>query len=169
MVRRAWIVLFVGFMTVFMASCGQTYKLLSISVTPGALGATGSSAINLEGIGTFQALTVTATYSNTKTQVVTLKSAYQVGASADVNAPLSALIVNQTGVVKAVDGACTWVAEPTNPPTNTTFGYGTAPYTTTITYTENGVTATTTAFVSVNSLAGCYDPANPAPAGFPGD
>lgn len=158
MVRRALILLCFGFMTVFMASCGQSYKLLSISVAPGASGATGSSAINLEGIGTFQALTVTALYSNTKTQDVTAMSTYQLGASQDVNAPLSAVIVNKSGVVKAVDGACTWIAEPTDPPTNSKFLYGTAPYPVTITFTNNGITATTTAFVSVNSLAGCFDP-----------
>jgi hypothetical protein len=165
MVRRVLIVLCFGFMTVFMGSCGQTYKLLSISVTPGALGATGSSAINIEGIGTFQSLTVTALYSNTKTEDVTGKSQYQIGASLDPNAPLSATTVNGSGVVKAVGGVCTWVAEPTDSPTNSAFSYGTSPYTVTITYSG----FTTVAFVSVNSLPGCYDPANPAPKGFPGN
>jgi hypothetical protein len=157
MVRRALIVLFFGLMTTFMASCGQTYKLQSITVAP--------ASPNIEGIGSSQQLTVTAHYSNTKTQDVTNQSTYQIGASSDINAPMNAVMANNSGIVKVVDGACTWVAEPTDPPTDSKFLYGTSPYTVTITYSG----FTTTAFVSVNSLAGCFDPSNPAPTGFPGD
>jgi hypothetical protein len=149
--------LFFGLMTAFMASCGQTYELQSITVDP--------PSPSIEGIGSSQALTITAHYSNTKTEDVTVKSTYQLGASADVNAPLSAVIVNKSGLVKAVGGACTWVAEPSDPPTDSKFLYGTSPYPVTVTYSG----FTTTAFISVNSLAGCFDPSNPAPAGFPGD
>jgi hypothetical protein len=157
MVRRVLFVLFCGLLTVFMASCGQTYELQSITIDP--------ASPNIEGIGTSQAFTVTAHYSNTKTQDVTAKSSFQVGASSDVNAPMTALMVNGSGIAKAVGGACTWVAEPTDSPINSKFAFGTSPYTVTATY--SGFTAV--AFVSVNSLAGCFDPSNPPPTGFPGD
>ncbi|MGA3126301.1 MAG: hypothetical protein ABSD13_06270 [Candidatus Korobacteraceae bacterium] len=162
MVRRAFILSCVGLLMVLLASCGQTYKLMSISVTPGALGATGSSAIDLDGIGSFQQLTVTALFSNSKTEDVTVNSTYQLGSSTDTLAPLSAVTVNTSGIVKAVGAACTWTA--TEASGTTIWQYQTQPYPVDITYTENGVTATTTAYVSVNSTGGsCYDPSNPHP------
>ena len=126
MVRRALIVLCFGLMTVFMASCGQTYKLLSITVTPGALDSSGNSAIYLDGDAAFQQLTVTATYSNTKTSDVTLKSTYQIDASdywagfqpaarlRILLAPLSSVVANSTGIDQCDWTSCTWDTEPTN-------------------------------------------------------
>lgn len=183
MVRRLLTVLCLGALCFLLANCGQTYQLQSITVTPGALGATGSSAIALDGIGSFQQLTVTASFSNTKTENVTAQSTYSVGGSmmdTDLGnpdcesshtcvAPMSALTVDNSGIVKAVGMTCTWDAEPTNA-TDSAFGYATEPYPVTVTYTNNGITATTKAYVSVDDVAGCYDGIGfPAPTGFPGN
>jgi hypothetical protein len=173
MVRRALTVLCIGFMCFFAASCGQTYELQAITVSP--------TSPNLEGIGSTQQLTVTAHYSNTKSLDVTSRATYQLGASADGSiltgsglAPLDAVTVSKTGFLQAVispsqgTGSCTWHATPTG--TGTTFDYTTNPYPLTITYTENGVTATTYAYVSVASSGGCYDgQAYKAPTGFTGN
>lgn len=165
MVRRALVVLCLGLMTILLASCGQTYELQSISVaatagTSTASASTGSAsaAANIEGIGNTATLAVTANYSNSKTQDVTVNSIYQVDASTDPRAPLTDLTVNKSGIAKAVNpnGTCTWYAEPTSS-ADTSFAYGTQPYPVTITYTENGVTATTMAYISVDSATDCYD------------
>jgi hypothetical protein len=166
MVRRALLLLCIGFLTLFAASCGQTYELQSITVTPGTQGANGAAYINLEGIGAFQQLTVTAHYSNTKTQDVTTKSQFELNASADPNAPLTALSLNRSGLLEVVNAACTWYAEPTDSPTDSQFGYSTDPYPVTVTY--SGFTTTT--FVSVANEGDCYDGQKwPAPKGFPGN
>jgi len=162
MVWRVFALFCVGAMTLFSASCGQTYELQSITVTP--------SAPSLEGIGSTQQLVVTAVFSNTKTQVVTTSASYELGGSTDTKAPLDALTLTKSGQLQAVTsptlgtGACTWHATPTNS-TDTTWGYTTQPYTVTITY--RGFTAIS--YVSVNSEGGCYDSANPPPAGFTGN
>jgi hypothetical protein len=170
MVRRVFTVLCVGFMCVFVASCGQSYKLQSITVSP--------TSPNIEGIGALQQLTVTSHYSNTKSQGVTVHSSFELGASSDSAsglAPLDAVTLSKSGVLQAVvsptlgTGACTWHATPTNA-SDTTFSYTTNPYPVTITYTENGVSATAYAFVSVASEGGCYDgQAFLAPSGFSGN
>lgn len=177
MVRRTLIVLCLGLMTIFMASCGQTYKLLSITVTPGTLDASGNSAIYLEGDAAFQQLTVTATYSNTKTSDVTLKSTYQIGAS-DIGlyfnnpnpAPLTAIAANRTGLISVIGPACTWDTEPTNSG-DTAWAYGLYPYHAMISYTENGVTVTAPLDVNVANWAfSCFDGKAFTPSsGFPGN
>jgi hypothetical protein len=79
--------------------------------------------------------------------------------------------VSKSGIAKAVNpnGTCTWYAEPTSS-ANTAYSYGTQPYPVTVTYTENGVTATTMAYISVDSAAtDCYDGITyTAPSGYPG-
>jgi hypothetical protein len=162
MVRRALIVLCIGLMTVIMASCGQTYELQSITIAP-------DTGYDLVGLAKSGQLTVTAHFSNTKTEDVTAKSLYQVGASQDPRAPLGAVTVNNSGLVQnsANVGVCTWYATPTGTgAANTTFGYYTYPYTVTVTY--SGHTAQTQ--ISVNSVADCYDgtTGNTPPAGYPG-
>jgi len=171
--RRALVVLGLVFMTVLLASCGQSYQLMSITVTPGALDAAGNASIALDGVGAFQQLTVTAKYSNQKTQDVTLLSSYQVGASAmgEKIAPLESLTVNKSGQVNLVNYACTWDTEPTNAAA-TNWSYYTAPYTVTVKYTDNGHTATALLNVSAANLVYCYDGLSPSttpPAGFPGN
>jgi hypothetical protein len=149
MVRRALILLCFGFMTVFMASCGQTYELQSITVTP--------AQPNIEGINTSQALTVMAHYSNTKSEDVTVKSTYQIGqatALSDPDTPLGAVSVSKSGIVEtsATVPACTWDYALNSD--GKTYSYWiTSPYVVTITYAG----FTTTSSVSVDSLAGCYD------------
>lgn len=159
MVRRALILLCSGFMAVFMASCGQTYELQSITVSP--------SQPNIEGINTPQALTVTAHFSNTKTEDVTAKSVYQISQATaldpDAHTPLEALTVNKSGIVETTSvPACTWTDALS--PDGKTYSYWiTSPYIVTITYAG----FTTTSSVSVASRAGCYDGIGfkaPAPA-----
>lgn len=149
MVRRALVVLCFAFSTVFMASCGQTYQLQSISVTP--------AQPNIEGINSPSPglqLVVTAHYSNTKSEDVTAHSTYQLGASSDPKAPLNALTVNKSGVVQTTSvPACTW-GDQLNPDKSTYSYWITSPYVVTVTYSG----FTTTAAVSVASLApNCYD------------
>ncbi len=164
MERRALVVLCLSLMTLLLASCGQTYELQSITVS-GPQGGTDSS-FNIEGFGNSQPVVVTANYTNGKTDDVTIHSNYSMGASADPNAPLTAVEVNQSGVLKVIDGACTWSY--TFPNGSTTANYTTQPYPVTITYSGH----TTTAFLSVASEGGCYDgigfPA-PAPASAPAE
>ena len=149
MVRRALVVLCLSLMTLLLASCGQTYELQSITVA-GTQGGTDSS-FNIEGIGNSQSVVVTANYSNGKTDNVTIHSNYSIGASEDPSAPLTAVEVNQSGVLKAIDAACTWSY--TFPNGSTTASYTTQPYPVTITYSGH----TATAFLSVDSAGGCYD------------
>lgn len=163
MVRRAMVVLCLGLMTVILASCGQTYEMQSITIAP-------DTGYDLEGLGKSGQLTVTAHYSNSKTEDVTAKSTYQVGASQDPRAPLGAVTVNKSGLVQnsANVGVCTWYVTPnSSSPTNTSFGYYTQPYTVTVTY--SGHTAQTQ--ISVLSVEDCFDgtsPSTTAPAGYPG-
>ena len=158
MVRRALAVLCFGLMTMFLTSCGQTYHLESITVSP--------TSLSLEGISTSQPLTVTANYSNTKTEDVTTRAAYQMsqatatGPNADPNTPNNGASVNNSGIVATSPtvGACTWLT--TLNPDGKTYTYSiTSPYVVTITY--QGFT--TTADVYVDSLASCNDPLKPAP------
>lgn len=148
MVRRALIMLCFGFMTVFMASCGQTYKLQSISISPAA----GYSLSNAVPQG---ALTVKANYSNTKTSDVTANSSYQMIASAlnNTTAPLNAVEVNKSGVVTASGSvlACTW-ASSTSGGTTT---YTPAPYLAQVSFTDNGITATASVPIHVVTAPGC--------------
>lgn len=156
MVRRAMLVLCFALLTVFMASCGQTYELQSISVVAIPAGATTStSAIaDLEGIGSTANLVVTAHYSNTKTEVVTVKANWN-GTSAPsptgvkLDAPVGAVTVNQSGLASVVDPACTWVATASG----TSYTY--TPYYYTVTVTYSGYT--TYAYIAVDSETGCYD------------
>ncbi len=168
MVQRVITVLCVGVMSVFMASCGQSYSLQSITVAP--------SSPNIEGIGNTQALTVTAHFSNTKTEDVTGKSTFEIGGSSNPRAPLDAVTVSKAGILQAVISpttgvaACTWHATPTgtssSTSSNTTFEYSTDPYPVTITY--SGFTAT--AYLSVAAASSCYDGITyKAPSGFAGN
>jgi hypothetical protein len=168
MVQRALVLLCVGCMAVFMSSCGQTYELQSITV---ASTLTGVPTTNLEGIGASDSFIVTAHYSNTKSEVVTVHSNFQLGSSTDALAPLDAVTLSRSGVAQAVIspskgvGACTWHATPTNS-TDTLFGYTTEPYPVTVTY--QGFSAT--GYINVASAGACYDGQEfIAPAGFTGN
>jgi hypothetical protein len=155
MARRALIGLCVVFMCIFAASCGQTFDLQSITVSP--------SSPNVEGIGGQVALTVTAHYSNTKTANVTVHTKF------DTSTLPPAVTLNASGILEAVGPACTWHATPTNAG-DSSFDYSTDPFIANASYTENGVTKTTPIFVSVDSVADCFDgQAFPAPTGFTGN
>ncbi len=160
MVQRALVLLCVGCMAVLMSSCGQTYELQSITISP--------TAVSLEGGGAQQAFVVTANYSNTKTNVVTVKSNYQIGVPTDeATNPLynqASLKLNQSGIVEVVGVTCTWTTTPVTTGTATSYTYGTDPYVLTATYSEGSKTVTAIALLSVNNAAGvCYDPTNPHP------
>ena len=130
------------------SGCGQTYSLQSITMAP--------PSPNLSGIGASQQFTVTAHYSNGKTEDITTKVAFVLSPSA--LAPLSAETISASGIVQNVVGACTWTAV-ANPAPATGYTYGTDPYTLTATY--SGFTAES--FVSVASLADCWNPSNTHP------
>ena len=132
-------------LTILMAGCGQTYELQSIEVVP--------TSPNLAGIGATAQFTVTAKYSNTKTTNVTQQATYQIAAPAygAPYAPITALKINATGMVEAVDGACTWTATTTGSGDTAVTTYSTNPYILTVTYNNQKATA----FISVASLAGC--------------
>jgi hypothetical protein len=155
MVQRALTVLGAGFLAALMASCGQTYKLDSITIAP-------ATGYNLVSPGETGALTVTANYSNSKTNDVTANSSYELGSSQapDDAAPLQALSLNKSGVVTASStiGSCTWVASTVG----TTTTYATYPYPVTVTYAENGVTVTASVPISMADAAGCNDGQTPA-------
>ena len=162
MLHRVMVVLVVACLALLWTGCGQTYELQSITVVSTN---TGTATTNLEGIGAQDSFIVTGHYSNTKSNVVTAKSTFELGASGDANAPLASLSLNNSGIVKVVNTACTWHATPTNV-ADTTFAYTTQPYTVTITF--EGFT--TTAYVNVDNSGGCYDGIGyPAPSGFTGN
>jgi hypothetical protein len=163
MVRRALVVLCFALMTVFMASCGQTYKLQSLTVTPGAVNAAGNQQVTLLGIGAYQQLTVTATFSNTKTQDVTNAASYQLNASlmpASLNpavaVPLASVSLSPSGKLTVLGKACTVDTEPA-PGSTGTYTYFSYPYKAQISYTNNGVTATTEMDVNVINARYCWD------------
>ena len=71
---------------------------------------------------------------------------------------MSALTVNPSGILQAVDAACTWTAVLGGD--GKTYAYSTTAYKVTATYSG----FTTDAFVSIASAAACYDgQAFPAP------
>jgi hypothetical protein len=147
MVRRVLGVLCLGITVLFMSSCGQTYKVQSIAVTPAA------GYILLNSAPTGQ-LTVTATFSNTKTEDVTLSSTYPVGGSGNPTAgaaPLNAVTVSESGLVEASGTipACTYV------PATSGTGFTSYPYTVTVTYTNNGVTVHQPVSINVATAPGC--------------
>lgn len=147
MVQRAMVLLCVCSLAMFLMGCGQTYELQSITVSP--------TTASLEGINATQALTVTAHYSNSKTQDVTIKSSYQVSqatALTDPNTPNGAVSVSGSGVVETSNSvwACTWVT--TSAGSGYIYGI-TSPYVVTVSY--GGFT--TTSAIAVASGPTCYD------------
>jgi hypothetical protein len=143
MLRRALVVLGFGFMTVFMASCGSSNELQSITLSP--------VSPNLEGIGGSKALVVTAHYSNTKTEDVTVRSTYAITSAPGGRAPMGAVTVSASGILQVVESACTWTA--TLGPDGKTYVYSTTAYTVVATY--SGFTST--AFVAAASAGNCFD------------
>jgi len=137
-VRRLFLGL--GVVAMFlMASCGQSYEVKGITVTP--------AYVSLAQGGS-QQFTVTATFSNSQTEDVTLRSSYSLGASAADAAnkgvaPLTALTYNNSGYLQVVGGACTF--------TNSNGAKVGNPYSLNISYTNNGKNVTTVAQIDVSS------------------
>jgi len=143
MLRRVLAGLCVGFMCIFVTSCGQTYKVVSIDVTP-------ANGYSLDSSSPTGQLTVTATYSNTKTSDVTLSSSYSVQGSGNPipeAAPVGAVVINNSGLVTASGTllACTFDATTSTP----------YPYIAQVSYTNNGVTVHATAPINVATAPGC--------------
>lgn len=140
MLRRVLAGLCVGFMCIFAAGCGQTYKLQSISVTD-------ADSLNLTTLGEADPLTVTANFSNTKTSVVTTTASYNgVTAPNAANAPAApngAVTVDDSGIVHLVGQACTW-AIPVGGTNAVDY-----PYIVNVSYSNNGVTKTAQVPISV--------------------
>lgn len=94
--------------------CGNVFQLESIQVSP--------ATTSFVGIGGTQQLTVTGTFRSKdpdtisgslpeiRTEDITKRVTYQLQAPTDggIFAPPTALTVSNTGLVKAVDAACTW-------------------------------------------------------------
>jgi hypothetical protein len=135
------------FCALLLVSCGQTYELASIELTP--------TSPNIVGIGGTQQFVVTARYTNTKSEDVTLKSTFTIAApnGTILVVPPSALNMSPAGMMEVIQGACTW----TKSGTTTDPVYGTTPYVLKATFDKHDAIA----FVSVASIAGCeYQPAN---------
>ncbi len=134
--RRTLMVFGLGFMTLLLASCGQTYEVQSITVTD-------ADSFTLTSLGVGDPLTVTANYSNSKTAIVTTKSQYN-GVEGSNNpvvgaAPNGAVTVNNSGIVEDSSvQACTYAPTASGTPTT----YTSYPYLANVSYTENGVTVT---------------------------
>ena len=127
-----------------LASCGQTYELVSLELTP--------THPNVVGIGGTAQFAVTAKYSNTKSSDVTHRSAYTITAPSGTTSvvPPGALTMSPTGRLEVVLGACTW----TNSGTTTDPVYGTDPYVLKAKFDNQEAIA----FVSVAAIAGCEYP-----------
>jgi hypothetical protein len=135
-------------MCIFVASCGQTYRLESISVAP----ATGYTFTTL---GESGPLTVTAYYSNTKSSDVTAVSKYVDAGSSAPNSPAAgdAVHTDLSGVVhvSSTVEACTYVSTTTNGVTTITPD----PYAVNVSYEENGVIVHASVPINVATAPGC--------------
>jgi len=133
-------------MLIFCLACGQTYETQSIEVAP--------PSPNIVGIGGFQQLTVTAHFSNGKTQDVTNRATYSLTLPTGAPlAPANALTISASGRVQVVDAACTWMTflSSDTPPVKT---FATSPYVLTATWDNHQ----SVSFISVASAAGCDNP-----------
>lgn len=96
----------------------------------------------------------------------TTNSTFSLGNSLHGVPPTGLTLTHNT--IQVIGLVCTWTATPTNS-ADTTFSYGTDPFVVTVSYTNNGITKTAQAFISVDSETGCYDGQSyPAPAGYTG-
>jgi hypothetical protein len=131
-----------------LTGCGNEVVLQSIDVTP--------TSPNVVGIGGTQQFTVTAHYSNSKSTDVTSRATYTIAAptngTSQTFTPLSALQINNNGLLEVVQGACTWTQTTVTPPGGTpSTVFGTSPYVMTVSFGGQQ----TTSFISVAAIAGC--------------
>ena len=154
MIRRALLLVWILCMAVFMSSCGQTYKLVSISASP-------STGCTLTSQGQTCQLAITALYSNSKTADVTLKSSYSIGQSPLFNANVNTVNPNPEmpigndgpGVIQALTtvAGCSYAGTSSGGTTT----YQAAPYTVTVTYTNDGIPAQTAVPIMVETESPC--------------
>lgn len=128
----------------FITGCGSGSTVQSLQFSP--------TSGNLVGIGATQNFALFATYSSGRAFDVTGKATYTISQPNPLGpvTPPNAITFNPSGTAESVLGACTWT-EATINGTNT---FGTQPYLLTASFGGQ----TTTAFVSVASLAGCQHP-----------
>jgi hypothetical protein len=147
----------VGSLAVFMSGCGQTYKLDSISASP-------STGYTLTSPGATGAITVTATFSNSKTSDVTLNSntSYNIQQSPLFSPTVNTINPNPTmpiamaggpGTVQAITNVpgCSYAAVTSGGTTT----YEAAPYTVLIKYTNDGITKQATVPIMVETESPC--------------
>jgi len=137
--RHVGIVLCVGFVCFLGASCGDSYELQSISITP-------STGLTLSTPGETEAISVIAYFSNSKSLGVTHQSSYMITAPDPgmiSTAPDGAVLYEIPNLISASPTvlACTFS------------GGVNYPYTVTASYTRNGVTKT--ASIPVTVTDGC--------------
>lgn len=151
--QRILMLLACALLVIGFAGCGDSYELQSISVEP--------THPNVVGIGGTAQLTVTAHYSNNKTEDVTRRATFQLAqpTGSMSSLPLSAVTINASGLAEAIDGVCTWTVSGSSPH----WEYGTDPYLVNIAFGGKTVQG----FLSVASIAGCYSPDTPKPADSP--
>jgi len=145
---RAVLLFVLASFLIFNLGCGGDLEVVAADIDP--------SSVNLIGIGATQQIRVLAKYSDGRQpEDVTLKSTFQIEPPAAAPfAPTEAITINASGLIMAMDGACTWTKGGTEEdPT-----YGTNPYKLIATYENHQAVA----FISIASIVNCEfpDPAN---------
>jgi hypothetical protein len=140
--RRIAVALCLGFVCLFGASCGQTYTLQAITITP-------KDGLTLSTPGQTESISVTAYFKNStssKSLGVSYQSSYTItppDSNVISTAPAGAVLYQYPNLIKADDilMACTYS------------GAVDYPYTVTASYTSDGVTKT--ASIPVTVTDGC--------------
>jgi hypothetical protein len=143
MPRAVLVFVLVSFL-LFTLGCGNDLEVVATDIEP--------SSANLIGIGATQQIKVLAKYSDGREpEDVTLRSTFQIEPPALAPfAPTGAITINASGLLMAMDGACTWTKGGTEEdPT-----YGTNPYRLIATYENHQAVA----FISIASIVDCEFP-----------
>jgi hypothetical protein len=141
---RAVLVCVLALFLISTLGCGNDLEVVAADIDP--------SSVNLIGIGATQQIRVLAKYSDGRDpEDVTLRSTFQIDPPASAPfAPQGVMTINASGLLMAIDGACTWTKGGTDDdPT-----YGTNPYKLTATYENHQAVA----FVSIASVVNCEFP-----------
>ena len=141
---RAVLVLVLASFLIFTLCCGSDLEVVAADIEP--------SSVNLIGIGATQQIRVLAKYSDGREpEDVTLRSTFQIELPSGAPfAPEGAITINASGLLMAMDGACTWTKGGTeDDPT-----YGTNPYKLIATYENHQAIS----FVSIASIVNCEFP-----------
>ena len=141
---RAVLVFVIATFLLFTLGCGSGLEVVATDIEP--------SSVNLIGIGATQQIRVLAKYSDGREpEDVTLRSTFQIELpSGSAIGPEGAITINASGLLMAIDGACTWTKGGTEEdPT-----YGTYPYKLIATYENHQAVS----FVSIASIVNCEFP-----------